>query len=100
MEPSDFDASENCPLPPTGLVGFEKIIPGPKVINLLERALGKALFADESYRLGDGQYASCVNKDAAGKLANCIKKPRYAQKMVIVRIRTGLETVSSEIYGR
>ncbi|KAF4630281.1 hypothetical protein G7Y89_g7856 [Cudoniella acicularis] len=52
----------------------------PKVINLLEMALGKVLFIDEAYRLGKGD----LQKDATNELVDCITKTRYAGKMIII----------------
>jgi len=59
----------------------------PKVVSLLESALGKVLFIDEAYRLtssrggdGDGQLES----EAIGELVDCMTKPRYLRKMIIV----------------
>jgi SpoVK/Ycf46/Vps4 family AAA+-type ATPase len=53
---------------------------GPKVIKLLEHALGKVLFVDEAYRLGEGEFA----KEAVGELVDCMTKTRFQQKIVIV----------------
>ncbi|RAL06093.1 P-loop containing nucleoside triphosphate hydrolase protein [Aspergillus ibericus CBS 121593] len=59
---------------------------GPKVIKLLERALGKVLFIDEAYRLAStftGRGSSFC-EEAIGELVDCMTKPRYARKLVIV----------------
>jgi len=53
---------------------------GPKVIKLLERALGKVLFVDEAYRLGEGQFAN----EAVGELVDCMTKTRFQHKVVVV----------------
>jgi AAA+ superfamily predicted ATPase len=53
---------------------------GPKVITLLERALGKVLFVDEAYRLGQGEFA----RDAVNELVDCITKKRFVNKIVII----------------
>ena len=34
---------------------------GPKVVRLFERAFGKVLFIDESYRLREGKFAPAGN---------------------------------------
>ncbi|PQE20172.1 hypothetical protein CJF30_00001480 [Rutstroemia sp. NJR-2017a BBW] len=53
---------------------------GPKVIALLERALGKVLFVDEAYRLAEGRFAS----EAVEELIDCVTKERFANKLVII----------------
>lgn len=53
---------------------------GPKAQKLIESALGKVLFIDEAYRLGDGLFA----KEAADELVDCITKPRFLNKIVII----------------
>jgi AAA+ superfamily predicted ATPase len=53
---------------------------GPKVIALLERALGKVLFVDEAYRLAEGRFAS----EAVNELIDCVTKERFANKLVII----------------
>ncbi|PWY96547.1 P-loop containing nucleoside triphosphate hydrolase protein [Aspergillus sclerotioniger CBS 115572] len=59
---------------------------GPKVIKLLERALGKVLFIDEAYRLAGTStgHSSTFAEEAIGELVDCMTKPRYARKLVIV----------------
>lgn len=59
----------------------------PKVINLFEKALGKVLFIDEAYRLGGGNRATghaSYEEEAIGELVDCMTKPRYLRKMIIV----------------
>jgi hypothetical protein len=46
----------------------------------LERGLGKVLFVDEAYRLGQGQFA----QEAIDELVDNITKPKFAGKMVII----------------
>lgn len=46
----------------------------------LERGLGKVLFVDEAYRLGQGHFA----QEAIDELVDNITKPRFAGKMVII----------------
>jgi hypothetical protein len=53
---------------------------GPKTIKQLERGLGKVLFVDEAYRLGEGHFA----QEAINELVDSITKPRFAGKMVII----------------
>jgi hypothetical protein len=53
---------------------------GPKAQKLIESALGKVLFVDEAYRLGEGSYG----KEAVDELVDCITKPRFLNKLVIV----------------
>ncbi|RYP62375.1 hypothetical protein DL770_009601 [Monosporascus sp. CRB-9-2] len=53
---------------------------GHKVIKLLERALGKVLFIDEAYRLGEGQYA----RQAVGELVDCMTKMQFARKIIVI----------------
>ncbi|GCB17518.1 stage V sporulation protein K [Aspergillus awamori] len=59
---------------------------GPKVVKLLERALGKVLFIDEAYRLAGESTGNCSSfaSEAVGELVDCMTKPRYARKLVIV----------------
>ena len=52
---------------------------GPKVIRMFERALGKVLFIDEAYRLGE---MSAVN--AIGEIVDCMTKERFARKSIII----------------
>jgi hypothetical protein len=53
---------------------------GPKTIKQLERGLGKVLFVDEAYRLGQGNFA----QDAINVLVDTMTKPKFAGKMVII----------------
>ncbi|KAM0712387.1 hypothetical protein Q7P37_011482 [Cladosporium fusiforme] len=55
---------------------------GPKAQKLIESALGKVLFVDEAYRLGGsgGSFA----KEAVDELVDCITKPRFLNKLVII----------------
>lgn len=64
----------------TELVGQFVGQTGPKAHKLLERALGKILFIDEAYRLGEGQFA----KEAMDEIVDCITKPKFAQKLLII----------------
>ena len=53
---------------------------GPKTRSLLEKALGKVLFIDEAYRLGEGHFAS----EAIEELIDIITKPKFFGKVVII----------------
>jgi hypothetical protein len=53
---------------------------GPKAQKLIESALGKVLFVDEAYRLGEGSYG----KEAVDELVDCITKPRFKDKLVVI----------------
>ena len=68
----------------TDLIGEYLGQTGPKVISLLDRALGKVLFIDEAYRLGDVDAFTNYNTDAVGELVDCLTKTRYARKLIIV----------------
>ncbi|RAL15897.1 P-loop containing nucleoside triphosphate hydrolase protein [Aspergillus homomorphus CBS 101889] len=64
----------------TDLVGQFVGQTGPKTQKLLERGLGKVLFIDEAYRLAEGHFA----KEAMDELVDCITKPRFAKKVIII----------------
>ncbi|KAH8646473.1 P-loop containing nucleoside triphosphate hydrolase protein [Tricladium varicosporioides] len=64
----------------TDLVGQYVGQTGPKVQQLLDKALGKVLFIDEAYRLGEGHFA----KEAMDELVDCITKTKYHKKLVII----------------
>lgn len=53
---------------------------GPKTIKQLERGLGKVLFIDEAYRLGEGMFA----QEAVNELVDTMTKPQFAGKLVII----------------
>ncbi|KAK5727064.1 hypothetical protein LTR15_002956 [Elasticomyces elasticus] len=53
---------------------------GSKTQKKVESALGKVLFVDEAYRLGDGPFA----KEAIDELVDCVTKPQFYQKVVII----------------
>ncbi|KAK3616698.1 hypothetical protein LTR22_026978, partial [Elasticomyces elasticus] len=53
---------------------------GPKAQKLIESALGKVVFVDEAYRLGEGPYG----KEAVDELIDSITKPRFLNKLVII----------------
>lgn len=64
----------------TDLIGQYVGQTGPKTIKQLERGLGKVLFIDEAYRLGQGHFA----QEAIDELVDNITKPRFAGKLVII----------------
>jgi hypothetical protein len=64
----------------TDLVGQYVGQTGPKVQQMLDKALGKVLFIDEAYRLGEGAFAS----EAIDELVDCLTKPRYLNKLVTI----------------
>lgn len=53
---------------------------GPKTLQLLEKALGKVLFVDEAYRLGEGAFAA----EAINELFDSLKKPRFVGKIIVI----------------
>ena len=53
---------------------------GPKVRQLLDKALGSVLLIDEAYRLRDGPFA----KEALDELVDAITKERYHKRLVII----------------
>lgn len=66
---------------------------GPKTIQLLEKALGKVLFVDEAYRLGEGAFAA----EAISELVDSLTKPRFAGKIIV--ILAGYEDSMNELLG-
>ena len=53
---------------------------GPKTRAQLEKALGKVLFVDEAYRLGEGNFAT----EAINELVDLLTKPTFIDKIVVV----------------
>ena len=53
---------------------------GPKTKKLFEKALGKVLFIDEAYRLGQGQFA----QEAIDELVGLITHPTFKSKLIII----------------
>jgi hypothetical protein len=53
---------------------------GLKTTEVLEKALGKVLFIDEAYRLGEGYFAT----EAINTLVDSLTKPRFIGKMIVV----------------
>ena len=64
----------------TDLIGQYVGQTGPKVQQLLEKALGKVLFIDEAYRLADGGFAI----EAVNELVDSVTKDKFRKKLVIV----------------
>ncbi|KAH6854557.1 P-loop containing nucleoside triphosphate hydrolase protein [Chaetomium sp. MPI-CAGE-AT-0009] len=56
----------------------------PKVVSLLDSALGKVLFIDEAYRLTSRLGGRGFESEAIGELVDCMTKPRYLRKMIII----------------
>jgi hypothetical protein len=53
---------------------------GPKTVAVLKKGLGKVLFVDEAYRLGEGQFA----KEAIDELVDSLTKPQFFGKLVVI----------------
>ncbi|KAL0766656.1 hypothetical protein CaCOL14_011101 [Colletotrichum acutatum] len=53
---------------------------GPKVQQLLDKALGKVLFVDEAYRLAEGHFA----KEAIDEVVDSVTKDKYKNRLVII----------------
>lgn len=64
----------------TDLIGQYVGQTGPKVQNLLDKALGRVLFVDEAYRLADGHFA----KEAMDEIVDSVTKDKYAKKLIII----------------
>lgn len=64
----------------TDLIGQYVGQTGPKVQNLLDKAMGRVLFVDEAYRLADGRFA----KEAMDELVDSATKDKYAKKLIII----------------
>jgi hypothetical protein len=64
----------------TDLIGQYIGHTGPKTEELLEKALGKVLLIDEAYRFAEGHFA----KEAMDEIVDCITKPKFSQKLIII----------------
>lgn len=53
---------------------------GPKVRQLLDKALGRVLFIDQAYRLAAGAFA----QEAIDEITDSTTKPRYEKKLIII----------------
>ncbi|KAK1966836.1 ATPase [Colletotrichum sublineola] len=52
----------------------------PKVVQALDKALGRVLFIDEAYRLAEGPFA----KEAVDELVDAVTKDKYKGRLVII----------------
>lgn len=77
----------------TDLVGQFVGHTGPKTKGVFEKALGKVLFIDEAYRLGDGLFA----KEAMDEIVGLMTHERFMNKMVIVL--AGYENEMNSLLG-
>ncbi|KAF1955358.1 P-loop containing nucleoside triphosphate hydrolase protein [Byssothecium circinans] len=68
----------------TDLIGQYIGHTGPKVQKLLEKALGKVLFIDEAYRLGDGTGHNSFATEAMDELVDCLTKEKYRSKFICI----------------
>ncbi|KAG7110562.1 NFX1-type zinc finger-containing protein 1 like [Verticillium longisporum] len=64
----------------TDLIGQFVGQTGPKVQQLLDKALGRVLLIDEAYRLANGQFA----KEALDELVDAVTKDKYKGSLVII----------------
>lgn len=64
----------------TDLIGQYVGQTGPKVQQLLDKALGRVLFVDEAYRLAEGPFA----KEAVDEIVDCVTKDRYKGRLIII----------------
>ncbi|KAF9238218.1 P-loop containing nucleoside triphosphate hydrolase protein [Melanogaster broomeanus] len=64
----------------TDLVGQYVGQTGPKTRKLFEKALGKVLFVDEAYRLGQGHFA----QEAMDEIVDLMTKEKFKDKLVII----------------
>ncbi|KAF9765394.1 hypothetical protein IL306_002338 [Fusarium sp. DS 682] len=65
----------------TELIGQYVGHTGPKVQQLLDRALGRVLFIDEAYRLAS---ESSFAREAVDELVDCVTKQKYHGKLIII----------------
>ena len=73
-------SSEVCECSVSDLVGEYVGHTGPKTTGQLEKALGRILFIDEAYRLGEGRFAT----EAVNELVDNLTKPKFAAKMIVI----------------
>ncbi|KAK2747019.1 hypothetical protein FQN55_005288 [Onygenales sp. PD_40] len=64
----------------TDLIGQYVGQTGPKTTSMLKKALGKVLFIDEAYRLGEGGFAT----DAINELVDSLTKPKFVGKIIVI----------------
>ena len=53
---------------------------GPKTQKLFEKALGRVLFIDEAYRLGEGHFA----KEAIDEVVGLMTSEKFASKIIVI----------------
>lgn len=53
---------------------------GPKVLQLMDKALGRVLLVDEAYRLAEGRFA----QEALDEIVDAITKEKYYKKLIII----------------
>ncbi|KAJ7756428.1 P-loop containing nucleoside triphosphate hydrolase protein [Mycena maculata] len=53
---------------------------GPKTKQLFEKALGKVLFIDEAYRLGEGRFA----QEAIDEIVGILTHPKFQNKVLVI----------------
>jgi hypothetical protein len=53
---------------------------GPKTKKVFEKALGRVLFVDEAYRLGEGHFA----KEAIDELVDILTQEKFISKIVVI----------------
>ena len=73
-------SSEVCECSASDLVGQYLGHTGPKTTAQLEKALGRVLFIDEAYRLGEGQFAT----EAINELVDNLTKTKFANKLIVI----------------
>lgn len=64
----------------TDLIGQYVGQTGPKTVQKLTEALGKVLFIDQAYRLGDGHFAT----EAINELVDSLTKPKFMGRIVVI----------------
>ncbi|KAL2754181.1 hypothetical protein ACRALDRAFT_1049679 [Sodiomyces alcalophilus JCM 7366] len=64
----------------TDLIGQYVGQTGPKVQQLLDKALGRVLLIDEAYRLCEGHFA----KEALDEIVDAVTKEKYYKKLIII----------------
>ncbi|KAF8417347.1 P-loop containing nucleoside triphosphate hydrolase protein [Tirmania nivea] len=78
----------------TDLVGRYVGWTGPKTRKKVESALGKVLFIDEAYRLGEGSFST----EVVNELVDIITKPKFMGKVVV--ILAGYEEDINKLFGK
>ncbi|KAM7215771.1 helicase required for RNAi-mediated heterochromatin assembly 1 [Rhypophila decipiens] len=64
----------------TDLIGMYVGQTGPKVQQVLDKALGRVLFVDEAYRLAEGHFA----KEAMDEIVDSVTKEKYYKRLIII----------------